>query len=114
MRETTAHLCSRVALFPAWAHLIRTSLEIRIMRVEKLDEPVRVRADFAGGQATPVVFRRGTQSLKIARVNARWEDRVGQKPLYYFACSVDSGDVYELCLNAHELTWRLTSVMLDG
>jgi len=36
------------------------------------------------------------------------------QPLYYFACSVESGDVYELCLNAHELTWRLTSVMLDG
>ena len=71
------------------------------MRVEKLDEPVRVRADFAGGQATPVIFRRGTQSHRIARVNARWEDRVGRQPLYYFACSVDSGDVYELCLNAH-------------
>ena len=50
----------------------------------------------------------------MTRVNSRWEDRVGRQPLYYFACSVDSGDVYELCLNAHELTWRLTSVMLDG
>jgi len=84
------------------------------MRVEKLDEPVRVRADFAGGQATPIGFRRGTQSYRIVRVNARWEDRVGLKPLHYYACSVESGDVYELCLNAHELTWRITSVMLDG
>ena len=84
------------------------------MRVERLDEPVRVRADFTGGRATPVVFQRGTQQHRVTRVNSRWEDRVGQQPLYYFACSVASGDVYELCLNAHELTWRLTSVMLDG
>ncbi len=84
------------------------------MRVERLDEPVRVRADFTGGRATPVAFQRGTQQLRVLRVNSRWEDRVGRQPLYYFACSVESGDVYELCLNAHELTWRLTSVMLDG
>lgn len=84
------------------------------MRVERLDEPVRVRADFTGGQATPVAFQRGTQQHRVTRVNSRWEDKVGRQPLYYFACSVASGDVYELCLNAHELTWRLTSVMLDG
>jgi hypothetical protein len=84
------------------------------MRVERLDEPIRVRADFTGGRATPVAFQRGTQAHRVTRVNSRWEDRVGRQPLYYFACSVESGDVYELCLNAHELTWRLTSVMLDG
>jgi hypothetical protein len=84
------------------------------MRVERLNEPVRVRADFAGGTATPLALARGPQTVKVLRVNARWSDRQGQDRLHYFACTVSSGDVYELCLNAHDLTWRLTSVMLEG
>lgn len=84
------------------------------MRVERLNEPVRVRADFAGGVATPLAVRRGAESLRVLRVNARWSDRRGHERLHYFACTMPSGDVYELCFNAHELTWRLTSVALDG
>jgi hypothetical protein len=84
------------------------------VRVERLNEPVRVRADFAGGVVTPLALRRGTEALRVLRVNARWTDRRGQERLHYFACTVPSGDVYELCLNAHELTWRITSVTLEG
>lgn len=84
------------------------------MRVERLDEPVKVRADFAGGTVTPLALRRGAETLRVLRVNARWADRRGQERLHYFACTVPSGDVYELCLNAHELTWRITSVTLEG
>lgn len=84
------------------------------MRVERLNEPIRVRADFAGGTVTPLALARGVQSLRVTRVNARWSDRQGSERLHYFACTVPSGDVYELCLNAHDLTWRLTSVMLEG
>jgi len=85
------------------------------VRVERLDEPVRVRANFGGGAVTPLLFQRGTtQPLSIVRVNARWSERRGERQLHYFACTVSSGDVYELCLNSHDLTWRLTSVMLDG
>lgn len=84
------------------------------MRVERLNEPIRVRADFSGGTVTPLALARGTQSFRVLRVNARWSDRQGKERLHYFACTVPSGDVYELCLNAHDLTWRLTSVMLEG
>ena len=84
------------------------------MRVERLNEPVKVRADFAGGEVTPLLVRRGVQSVRLLRVNARWTDRRGTDRLHYFACTVPSGDVYELCLNSHELTWRLTSVTLEG
>ena len=84
------------------------------MKVERLDEPVRVRAHFAGGLVTPLLFQRGPQTLAVVRVNARWAERRGERQLHYFACTVSSGDVYELCLNSHDLTWRLTSVMLDG
>lgn len=84
------------------------------MKVERLDEPVRVRAQFGGGTVTPLVFQRGSEALSVVRVNARWSERRGERQLHYFACTVPSGDVYELCLNSHDLTWRLTSVMLDG
>jgi hypothetical protein len=84
------------------------------MKVERLDEPVRVRAQFAGGTVTPLLFQRGTEAVAVVRVNARWSERRGERQLHYFACTVPSGDVYELCLNSHDLTWRLTSVMLDG
>ena len=84
------------------------------MRVERLNETVKVRANFAGGLVTPLVFQRGVDLFSILRVNARWSDKKGQRQLHYFACTVPSGDVYELCLNSHDLTWRLTSVMLDG
>ncbi len=84
------------------------------MRVERLNEPIKVRADFAGGVVTPLALRRGSESVRVVRVNARWSDRRGQDRLHYFACTMPSGDVYELCLNPHELTWRLTSVTLEG
>jgi hypothetical protein len=84
------------------------------VRVERLNEPVKVRANFGGGIVTPLLFQRGVDTLSVLRVNARWSDRRGQRQLFYFACTVPSGDVYELCLNSHDLTWRLTSVMLDG
>jgi hypothetical protein len=63
------------------------------VRVERLNEPVKVRANFGGGIVTPLLFQRGVDTL---------------------SCTVPSGDVYELFLNSHDLTWRLTSVMLDG
>lgn len=84
------------------------------VRVERLNEAVKVRADFAGGAVTPLAVRRGAQTVRVVRVNARWTDRRGQGRLHYFACSVPSGDVYELCLNAQDLTWRLTCVTLEG
>jgi len=37
--------------------------------VERLDEPVKVRADFQGGVVTPVVFRRGDARLVVKSVN---------------------------------------------
>lgn len=84
------------------------------MRVERLNEAVKVRANFGGGIVTPLLFQRGSDTMQIVRVNARWADSRGQRRLHYFACTVSSGDVYELCLNSHDLTWKLTSVMLDG
>ena len=83
------------------------------MRLEKLDEAVKVRADFQGGQAVPLRIQRRSQDLTVRRVTARWEDRKGAHKIYYFSVQVPSGDVYQLEFHSGDLLWKLNSVMLD-
>src|SRR5262249_12501832 len=68
------------------------------MRSEALDEAVSVRADFHGGAVTPVAFSRRGREHRVARVNARWVDRAGRHPRFYFSVTDESGDVYQLQL----------------
>jgi hypothetical protein len=84
------------------------------MRLERLDEAVKVRADFHGGEVSPLLIKRKTQELRVARVTARWEDRHGAHKVYYFSVQVPSGDVYQLEFHSGDLLWKLSSVMLDG
>lgn len=84
------------------------------MRLETIDEAVAVRADFQGGSVTPVAFRRGTREHRVVTVNARWVDRAGRHPHFYFSVTVASGDVYQLQLQSGDLVWRLDSVALEG
>ncbi len=84
------------------------------MRVERFDEPIKVRADFQGGTITPLIFRRGSQDYRVTTVNARWEDRHGTQKLHFFSVTVTSGDVYQLRLESGDMIWTLESVMLDG
>jgi len=84
------------------------------MRLEPIDEPVAVRAEFRGGMATPLAFRRNGREHRITCVNARWLDRAGRHPLFYFSVTDEHGDVYQLHLQSADLVWRLDSVMLEG
>ena len=84
------------------------------MRQEAIDEAVAVHADFRGGAVTPVAFRRGAREHRITRVNARWTDRAGRHPRFYFSVVVESGDVYQLNLYGGDLVWWLDSVTLEG
>ena len=84
------------------------------MRHETIDEAVAVRADFRGGVVTPMAFRRAGREQRVTRVNARWVDRSGRHPRFYFSVMVESGDVYQLQLHAADLVWWLDSVTLEG
>ena len=84
------------------------------MRLERLDEPVKVRADFQGGRARPLRILRKHQDLEVSRVTARWEDRRGSQKVFYFSVQVSTGDVYQLEFQSGDLLWKLNSVMLDG
>jgi hypothetical protein len=84
------------------------------MRLERIDEAVKVRADFHGGTVSPLRIKRKSQELRVSRVTARWEDRRGAQKIFYFSVQVPSGDVYQLEFHSVDLVWKLNSVMLEG
>lgn len=84
------------------------------MRSEAIDEAVAVRADFSGGQVTPVAFRRRGQDHRVRQVNARWVDRAGKHPRFYFSVTDANGDVYQLQLQSGDLLWWLDSVTMEA
>jgi len=87
------------------------------MKIERLDEPIRVRADFQGGTIQPLYFQRGVHRYRITQVHTRWIDREGMFARVHFALDaqgeVDSG-TYELHFNSKELAWYLDRVALPG
>jgi hypothetical protein len=84
------------------------------MIVERLDEKIKVRADFGGGIIKPLVFMRRNQIHRVANINCRWMDREGTSKIYYFSVTSDSGDVYQIHLNAGDMTWHLDQVMIES
>ncbi len=84
------------------------------MLVEQLDESIRVRADFKGGTIKPLVFVRRGQIHRVTSVNCRWMDRDGTAKIHYFSVTSDSGDVYQIHLNAGDMTWHLDQVMIES
>ena len=84
------------------------------MLVERLDERIKVRADFGGGIIKPLVFMCRGQIHRVEKVNSRWVDTEGTAKIYYFSVSSDSGDVYQIHLNAGDMTWHLDLVMVES
>jgi len=84
------------------------------MRSEAINEAIAVRADFRGGTVVPVAFQRRGREYRVRRVNAHWVDRAGKHPRFYFSVTDESGDVYQLQLQASDLLWWLDSVTLEA
>lgn len=82
--------------------------------VERLDEKIKVRADFGGGTIKPLVFMRRSQIHRVVKVNCHWMDREGTAKIYYFSVTSDSGDVYQIHLNTDDMTWHLDLVMVES
>ena len=83
------------------------------MQIEALNETIKVRADFTGGEITPLAFKRSGRTFRVNRVNARWEDREGTFKRYYFSVEAE-GNVYELHLDSRDMSWRLDRVVMEG
>jgi hypothetical protein len=84
------------------------------MRLESIDQAVPARADFRGGFVTPLSFRLGEREHRVAAVHARWVDRAGRHPRFYFSVTTDAGDVYQLQLQSADMVWRVDHVTLEG
>jgi hypothetical protein len=82
------------------------------MQVVTIQEAVKVRADFQGGQITPLRFKRGSRVHRVSRVNSRWVDRDRVRPRYCFTLTDASDDVYQLVLQAEDMIWMLEHVIV--
>jgi len=84
------------------------------MRWERLDEPVKVRADFHAGVISPLAFRRGGAVVKVTGVNTRWQETRGPVRRYHFSVNTEGGGVFQLCFDLADLTWRLEYALTAG
>lgn len=83
------------------------------MLVETLDEVIKVRADFTGGQVTPLLFKREGRVFRVRKVCARWEDRQRESRRCFFSVEAE-GNIYEIHLDTGTMAWRLDRVCLNG
>jgi hypothetical protein len=82
------------------------------MRIETINEPVRVLAAFSGGQVSPVKFRWNTREMDVFAVNGRWRDRLGDGWAHHF--SVEAGDeTYYLHFSTVDMQWWLDQVIVE-
>lgn len=84
------------------------------MYVEKLEEKVRVFADFNDKKVRPIAFIRDSgRRYDIKKVNLVYKRRVGDRYQWCFACS-DEANTYVLFYDPEQLTWTLQEVQMDG
>jgi len=84
------------------------------MYVEKLEESVRVFADFSGTKVRPVAFIRSSgRRYDIKRVNLVYRKQVGDRYHWCFAVS-DDANTYVLFYNPEDLIWTLREVQMEG
>ena len=84
------------------------------MNVEKLDEQVRVFADFNGVKVKPVAFIRSAgRRYDIDKVNLVYRARVGDRYHWCFAVS-DDVNTYVLFYDPENLIWTLKEIQMDG
>ncbi len=84
------------------------------MQIEKLNESIRVVADFQDNRVRPLVFiRQGGHRYDITQVNLVYRTRVGDRYHWCFAVS-DSANTYVLFYDPYALRWSLREIQLDG
>lgn len=81
--------------------------------LNEIDEPIQVEATFSGTGLRPLWFTWKGRRYKIKEVTYTWGDSQGKSRLYYFSAS-DGVNLYELCFNAENLTWRLNRIYCEG
>jgi hypothetical protein len=83
------------------------------MKIEPIQEPISVRADFSAGAILPRSFQWHGRSYPVQAVNGQWLDR--QSDGYRLHYSVQSGDeTYYIHFSSLQVQWWLDQVALEG
>ncbi len=81
------------------------------MRVESIDETIRVLADFSAGQVRPLRFRWGQRTYPVSAVNGQWVDRQGDHPAMHFSVQAD-GQTWYLRYDTAGCQWWLDQLIV--
>lgn len=81
------------------------------MNIEKIDESIRMLADFSGGTCRPVKFSRKNRSYTIDAVNAQWIDRHGGTLALHYSVQA-SGQTWFVHFNVNDVQWWVDQVVV--
>jgi len=81
------------------------------MEPERIDEPIRVLADCAGGELHPLRFRWLQRTYKVDAVNARWIDRKGEIYSLHYSVQAD-GQTYFIHFDSSGVQWWLDETII--
>ena len=88
------------------------------MNIEKIDEPIRMLADFSGGKCRPVKFSWKNRSYTIEAINAQWIDRQGGTLGLHFSLQARqtpygaTGQTWFVHFNINDVQWWLDQIVV--
>jgi hypothetical protein len=88
---------------------------MRITMYTDIFDPIIVALECGGSpRLRPLWFTWRGRKVPVKSVTYSWEGKEGRAALYFFAVNDSANNVYELCLNADTMGWRLQRVYCEG
>ncbi len=81
------------------------------MNIEKIQEPIRVLASFAGGACEPLRFRWTGREYRIEAINGRWVDRGGEGYCLNYSVQVGN-ETYYIHFSSADVQWWLDQIVI--
>lgn len=82
--------------------------------ISEIDAGIEVLAAFRGRSCQPRVFTWEGRRHDVRKITASWSEREGAHWRHYFAVETDGANIYELCFQTSDLSWRLLRIHCDG
>ncbi len=79
---------------------------------QKVDQKIRVLADFYNGSIQPRKFRWDNKTYVVKRVHLSHQEREGSAINYNFAAETEGG-IYKISFNSESLFWTLKEYFLE-
>lgn len=82
--------------------------------ITEINEPVSVSASFACGHLKPVAFFWQGRKYKVLKVLGSYHHSKGQFKRYFYAVKTDTQDIFEVYLDAEDMSWKLVRIHTEG